>query len=260
MSYIDNNQFEDRARLIGIGIVAVAALFMPTYALHLLGLDGVLQWLGSRSTAVQWGVLLPAWGISFVILLGIARGTMRFIGVLIPALFGIAERIGEATANALTAAAFGSGRLATEFLMLALLPLRCVWESARDSVTTRLGLYLQDWREEQELRRLYREEFRSEFSSFREFRQHFNNGGGAQADPNAGAKEQARDETPKADPFASACRLLGLPENGAFTAADLKKRFLALIKGVHPDVAGPNELAAQINAANSLIRKRKGWS
>ena len=50
---------------------------------------------------------------------------------------------------------------------------------------------------------------------------------------------------------------MGLTE--PFTREDLKERFHILIAGIHPDLVGPNELAAQLIAANTLICERKRW-
>ena len=62
----------------------------------------------------------------------------------------------------------------------------------------------------------------------------------------------------KTDPLQQAIRLMGLPEQ--FTRDDLKARFHTLIGGIHPDRVGPNELAAQLIAANTLIGERKSWT
>ncbi len=50
---------------------------------------------------------------------------------------------------------------------------------------------------------------------------------------------------------------MGLTE--PFTRDDLKDRFHTLIAGIHPDRVGPNELATQLIAANTLICERKRW-
>lgn len=72
------------------------------------------------------------------------------------------------------------------------------------------------------------------------------------------AGANARTSVPP-DPFLAACRLVGLPESGEFTAAEFKQRFHTLMKAVHPDIAGPNLFAQQLNAARAVIKKRKGW-
>jgi hypothetical protein len=98
--------------------------------------------------------------------------------------------------------------------------------------------------ERQELRRLYREDFAQDFPSYRAFLCHWRA---------LQAAEQA-----KTDPLQQAIRLMGLEE--PFTRDDLKRRFHILIAGIHPDRVGPNELAAQLIAANTLISERMNWS
>ena len=270
MSYIDDAHFDERARLAGFAAVAVGAFFTPAIVLHALGLAGFAVWLEAVSGLIRWPILLAMWGVSFVALLGIARGVISFTCRLVPAALSLAERIGALIADLLAKLVFGGAALATGMLKLALYPVRCGYEALRDRVQAQCGLYLQNWREEQELRRLYRDEFRDEFRTFREFKRQFREGAAAAGNTGRDTgstggeqqQQQKQDEAPAAtsDPFAAACRLLGLAEAGNFTAAELKTRYRALMKGVHPDVAGPNGLATQINAANSLIKKRKGWS
>ena len=50
---------------------------------------------------------------------------------------------------------------------------------------------------------------------------------------------------------------MGLPEQ--FTRDDLKARFRTLIAGIYPGPCRPDELAAQLIAANTLICERKRW-
>lgn len=263
---LGNYERESRAPIAGMALVAVCSVFAPSLAFHAIGLDSFLWWLSSCAATVRWPVTLVLWVSSFVLLLGLARGILRFIGILVPFLMGVAERICEATARALTAAVFGGGALAGNLLTLALYPARCACEALIERAQAQCGLYLQGWREEQELRRLYRDEFRAEFRSFREFKRQFRAAADEQAGAASGANEEVprREETRKADPFAAdlaaAFKLIGVPESGSFTAADLKKRYLKLIRKAHPDAGGSNELAARINAALSLIKKRKGWS
>jgi hypothetical protein len=264
MSQIDDPTFENKVRLAGMGLVALCSLYVPPLAFHMIGLDAVLLWLEGCPGLVRWPVFLILWGLSFIALMGVVRGLFSFIEQLIPLCINAAARIGEFTAQILTILVLSVPALVGQLLKLALYPVRLLCEAAIEQGRVRLGLYLQNWREEQELRRLWQREFRAEFRTFKNFKRHFH--AGTAGGGNAGANEQRHDsepprpEPPKPDPFKAACRILGLPEDGAFTAAELKKRYLTLIKGVHPDIAGPNELAAQINAACTLIRERKGWT
>lgn len=57
--------------------------------------------------------------------------------------------------------------------------------------------------------------------------------------------------------LALARRVLGLPED--FTRQAFEIRYRTLMKGVHPDVAGPNDLARQLNEARDTIRRARAW-
>ena len=45
-----------------------------------------------------------------------------------------------------------------------------------------------------------------------------------------------------------------------YTADLLKARYMALIKRVHPDVAGPNGVAQRLNAGRDAIARQRGWA
>ena len=109
-----------------------------------------------------------------------------------------------------------------------------------ESGTAKLTAYRQERRQ---LREIYRQDYAEDFSCYRAFLRHWRA---------LQAAEQA-----KIDPLQQAIRLMGLTE--PFTRDDLKERFHILIGGIHPDLVGPNELAAQLIAANSLICERKRW-
>ena len=136
-------------------------------------------------------------------------------------------------------------------------PLRGLWRNRLSPLFGRAELLRQQIQFEWRLWRTYRAEFRGIFASYREFKSEFN------ARMNGGTSGPQRDEppapTPAPDPFAAACKVMGLPTDGNFTEAEFKARYRALMKKVHPDIAGPNERAAQVNAASMLIKERKGW-
>jgi len=97
--------------------------------------------------------------------------------------------------------------------------------------------------EQHEMRRIYREDYANDFSSYRAFARYW------RALRDGSASEP--------DPLERAIRMMGLPEG--FTRDELKRRFHALIAGIHPDKVGPNELATQLIDAYQLINQRKGW-
>ena len=122
-------------------------------------------------------------------------------------------------------------------------PVRMIGDLVKDQLHSRTADLLALWRERQELWRLYREEYAQDFPSYRAFLRHWR---ALQAAVQA-----------KTDPVQQAIRLMGLTE--PFTRDDLKDRFHLLIGGIHPDLVGPNGLAAQLIAANTLICEQKRW-
>lgn len=118
-----------------------------------------------------------------------------------------------------------------------------------------MGERLQSWEdqftERQTLRTLYKSEFKEDFPSFKRFLDYYDkiNEKGFIA-PGVGF-------TASADPFQDAVILLGLEDE--FKPDDLASRYRSLIRGVHPDVAGPNDVARRITDARDVIKARKGW-
>ena len=45
-----------------------------------------------------------------------------------------------------------------------------------------------------------------------------------------------------------------------YTGDDLKKRYMSLMRRVHPDVAGQNGVAQRLNTGRDTIIKRRGWA
>lgn len=263
MRFFDDFSAEEKAQFFKFVVIGIAALILTMHAVPFFGLGPFMFMLGQNAALVMLVIYFIIWRIFYLLIAGVCGGVVIIIVRIFANANLTAERIGIFTASVLTALFFGGEKFVTKLLGLLLIPLRWLGEAAWDGFQARFGLLLQRWREEQELRRLYREEFRGEFRSFREFKRHFESGGqdSAGSEQKSGNESAQRErEAPKADPFAAACRLLGLSENGAFSQAELKERFRTLMKGIHPDVAGPNELAIQVNTACTLIRKRKGWS
>jgi hypothetical protein len=131
-----------------------------------------------------------------------------------------------------------------------------LWRRAVSPVIARAVRLAQALQFEWMLWRTYRAEFRGAFASYREFKREFN----ARMNASSSGSERNDPPAPAPDPFAAACKVMGLPAGGKFTEAEFKTRYRALMKEVHPDIAGPNERAAQVNAASMEIKKRKGWS
>ncbi len=155
--------------------------------------------------------------------------------VLLKALAAIAGRAVET-----------SRALATVIGTLLSWPLRllgeCLWDACAQRVV-RLNALLE---EQQELRRVYREDYADDFVSYRAFLRDWR------------ARQTAASERHSSDALSQAIRLMGLPES--FTRAELKQRFRTLIDRIHPDKVGPNELVTQLIAAYTLIDKGKDWT
>lgn len=250
MSQMDEMTYEEKLQSAGFIAAGVIAAFLPWTVLRAVGLEGFLAWLDAAAPLVRWPIELIVWAVSIAVVIGVARGTAIFAEQLFPYVVAFVGGLEKLTAKLLAAALISGPTLLAQGVALLTYPLRLLFESAFEKAQVGIGARLQSWREEQELRRLWKEEFREEFRTFREFKQHFQ----------AGAQEKAEEPAPpKADPFIAACRILGLPETGTFTAAEMKKKYLTLMKGVHPDAGGSNALAAEINAACTFIRERKGW-
>jgi hypothetical protein len=115
-----------------------------------------------------------------------------------------------------------------------------VWDGFQQQ-RARLRAFLQ---EQYELRRIYSEEYASDYPSFRAFQRAYY----------AHKNGQKGSGT---DPLLNAIKLMGLPQQ--FTKEDLKRRFQKLIAAIHPDKVGPNELATQLIDAYKLISSRKAW-
>jgi hypothetical protein len=139
------------------------------------------------------------------------------------------------------------------WLILAALP--ALWQRGLSPLIGRAAALAQTLLFEWKLWRTYRAEFRGAYASYREFKSALN----ARMYSDAQNAQQDAPPPPARDPFAAACETMGLRADGQFTEAEFKARYRALMKKVHPDIAGPNARAAEVNAAHMLIKKRKGW-
>lgn len=106
-----------------------------------------------------------------------------------------------------------------------------------------------------ELKRLYKTKFKDQFMSFSQF--YFFH---EWLDKNKHIKPTIPLEGTFAaslDVSKDAEILLGLNQN--YGSQELTNRYRALMKQVHPDVAGPNDIARRLTEARDLIRGRRGW-
>jgi hypothetical protein len=132
--------------------------------------------------------------------------------------------------------------------VLVRIPFRRLWAAY-------VAPWLERRRQREELRRAF-EQMQNPKGSFEDFVRDFEAGGSNASEEDAGKNGKA---APSSDPFTAACRTLGLPEAGGFGQAELKARYQALMKAVHPDIIGANVFAAQVNEARGIIKARKGW-
>lgn len=221
--------------------------------------------LGLNQIDVPSYVSLPAFLIANVVMYGMLHGLMSAVffaaSLLTQAAQVLAGYVEEIVEHSLTWLIECSGQLAIRLIALSfqLLWLGGAWLHSRT-----LEPLLERKRQRDELRQLY-EEVKSEYASFEEFLRDFNAGfeeaEKRKAKDRSDQQERERRNAREAqrDPFKDACAVFGLPEDGNFTEADLKQRYGKLIRSVHPDIVGPNAIAAQVNQARDTIKKRKGW-
>lgn len=236
-------------------INAFAAPYLAAAVLEALGLGFALKGVAELSLWLKVPVLFVLWALSFVVVGGIALGVLALLYQgAIASLNGMAL-----LADGVTRAGHGLGRAGGVALAFVGHPLRLLWQEGTARLGNRLALVQERLRQAVELRRLYREEFADQFANFADFKNAFEEKARQDEARQEYRQERQGPQGRSNDPFVQACRLLGLPEDGSFTQADLKARYRALIRGVHPDVAGDNGVASEINAAYGFINKFKGW-
>jgi hypothetical protein len=98
---------------------------------------------------------------------------------------------------------------------------------------------------------IYKREFAAEFPSFSQFLRYYR---WVNAQDYSDPRKPL---TASGDGYKDALSFLGL--NDAFDRAALNSRFGLLMKQVHPDIAGPNDIARRLTEAREIIRARKGW-
>ena len=102
---------------------------------------------------------------------------------------------------------------------------------------------------------LYRTEYADQFSSYQTFLQ-FYDWVSVEREPVTDADARVRIAA-AVDACGDGEVLMGLPND--YTKETVKARYLELMKMVHPDVAGPNDIARRLNVARDLILERRGW-
>lgn len=211
--------------------------------------------LGDRS---DFAALL-AFGLITLFAYGVLNGLATAAFYLLSRTAALIQRVmswlEDRTARLLTAVIEWAAHGVMWLISLPFRLIRLGWQYAYDLVVA----LIQRKRRLDELKKLY-EYVKSDYTSFEEFVSKTKaDEAKKKADEEKRRKQNSPPPAPRSDPFSQACAVLGLPCDGAFTEAEFKQRYGAIIRAVHPDIVGQNSLASQVNQARDMIRKRKGW-
>lgn len=272
MGNLGDHDISEKSRILALVFMTLGSILATTALLALAQQWWIYDFAYDQSVEVSAALHLALWGgfmFAFSRARPIGRGLLRFIEkpvwltgtillfivFLAVPLIRMAARMILAAPAALLRMLLGPGyEVLCAQVRMHLDPLLRRTSALRNRarpIWNRIAQICAAMAKERKLRRAYRTEFRGQFASYRAFRAHFDA---------LGSAEEARKDKAAADPFRAACRLLGLPEDGKFSETAFKARYRALMKSLHPDVAGPNARAADVNAASAVIKQRKAWS
>lgn len=270
-----SGRFADFPDVSGGLIIGTLALIVPWWIAEWLGVGGKVAQLIASLGVYGYAAHGAIYFASFYLVGGVLRGLLIIIGV---ATFGgnrLIEHAGQGFAAVAGPVIRGIGFIAAApfvFLWrgLVLHPLAAFngWQGERKNRQA----------QERKLRSVYESRYRNGYASFREFRRAFyaqeplrdgpeDNSGkaddaGSQSGPrNSGPKNKGGNKNAKRDEdaakLAEAFELFDLPVHS--TKVEFEARYRALMKQVHPDIAGPNGMARKLNEARLHIRVKKGW-
>ena len=149
----------DQSRVVMFVILACAAVPVPALFFEMAGLPGFLPWVSRLPPLPRFAVLLPLWGISMVLLAGVASGFLLFAERLLTICATGASFVALVVERLLTGILMGIVRVIQLALFLAFAPFFVLGEWLWDVIYARYAL-LTAWAEEQrELRRIYREQY-----------------------------------------------------------------------------------------------------
>ncbi|MBE0626423.1 MAG: hypothetical protein IH606_16605 [Burkholderiales bacterium] len=225
-------------------------------------LDSLLSWFGALPWWVILIIVVGAFYGAGLLLTVLARAGEMLLAHL--AFWGdeLAHWLSERISAAVIAGLRGLGRAIAVLLGYLIWPLTWLWRAVADWASGVLT-GLQDWLDEDKgLRALWQKDYRDQFKTFKEFKEAFHHGYGPQS--NDGEESRSGDSAfrkapDEPDPFAYACRVIGLPDTGAFTKEELDQKWHRYMSVVHEDKKGSKELATLINTSRDLIKKQKGW-
>lgn len=242
----------ERAQSLGTFLGKLVLIILSAEATVFLA-----QALGVDWHAVPGYAGAVLFAVAMIIMYGVLQGVSNALFYAVSLVTQLAQSLAgtaqELTERLITLVIETAARVAMQLITL---PFRLIAICISWLYTTTLAPLVEYRRQRAELRRLY-ESVKHDYASFDDFVRDFNEGSDS-----SGQKQKKNTEAPPqpaCDPFKDACATLGLPENGTFTEAEFKQRYGTMIRAVHPDIAGRNALATQVNQARDLIRKRKGW-
>lgn len=212
---------------------ALLSYQMPIWICHLFGQDATLN--------AVWAAAWP----------DVPTRVLFFIAYMLTGFFIWAGPIGYvfALCNAQTGPATRKGTgvilgFLSAPLMPALRPIAARIQRGRDKA-----------QERQRLKEIYTAEYADEFLSFTQF---FEYCSWLNENRHIDHSEPIRKSfAASLDNFKDAEILLGLPSG--YTAQDLGSRYRSLIKQVHPDIVGPNDITRRLTLARDLIKAKRGW-
>ncbi len=254
--------------IFGTIIAAPFCAFAPYGLALVFGLEEyhaqLVAWWWALDHWLRWP-LFGLYGLAgFFMLVIIAVSGIAIVDWLWRHVMRGAGWLAESVETAVSEGLAGLDAVTSLLLWVLFWPVRLLGDLLRVVVAEPLACVFQMMQEQRELRRMYRSMFREQFKTYREFKRYWDerhDGADSEDERNTREDESARDDgrrtEDESDPLDEAIKLLGLPER--FTKADLERRYKELMKRVHPDVVGPNDLARQLNEARALIKKRKGW-
>lgn len=229
-------------------IFGAAALIAPWAIAYGLGLDQALAELIDSFGRLRLVALALLYGASFVIIGSVLRGLFLLLGL---GAFGgnlLTERLAAGLAGLLR----HIGGICAGLASMIVLALRAVIRP----LEVRCHEWITRLREERDLWQRYRDEFYQAYGSYAEFKRAFYGDDGHHDDHHHDRQHDQREERHGIS-LDDAFALLGL--SVTCRREEFEARYRDLMKQVHPDRAGPNGMATQLNEARALIRKQKGW-
>lgn len=225
-------------------IFAAAAIIAPWALAYGLGFDEALADLIDSFGRLRLFALALLYGTSFLIIGSVLRGLFLLLGF---GAFGgnlITERLAGGIAGLLR----NIGGVCAGLARMIVLALR----AAIRPLEVRCHEWMSRLREERDLWQRYRDEFYQAYGSYAEFKRAF-----YADDDHHDDRQQHQREERHGISLDDAFALLGL--SATCGREEFEARYRDLMKQVHPDRAGPNGMATQLNEARALIRKQKGW-